>query len=555
MIRLLLFLVALALAAYGLTWLAENPGEVALTWRGVEYDVSLMVALGVVAALAILLSLAWAVARFVFRLPSLVSLANKARRREKGYAALSRGMIAVGSGDARAASRHAAEAGKRLGDDPLAKLLRAQAAQLAGDRAGAAAAFRAMLDDPRTHALGLRGLHIEARRSGDHEAALEYAARAHRHAALPWAGQAMLDDRAARGDWPGALAIVESNAARRLIDKPTANRWRAVLKTAMAEQVAERDPQGALALAEEACALAPGLVPAAALCGRLTAAEGDYRRAAKMVETAYRLTPHPDLAAVYLRMRRGDSAADRLTRARALARVAPLDVESWITVGRVALEARDFVAARAAVARAQASGAEGERPTARLCLLIADIEEAAGDAGAAREWLARAARARRDRAWVADGLISDRWAPASPSGALDAFVWRTPDERLSALAPPPSPPPSPPSAPPSLPAAPVAEAPPVAPPPLEEPPIAPALAAPPPTEAPPAAEALAAVPPPVAPTAEAAPADIAPAAVAPTAAPPRAATPAVMLPAGAPDDPGPEADAARRSGFRLFARE
>src|SRR5208282_5178684 len=39
MIRLLLFLAALALAAYGLTWLAENPGEVALTWGGVEYDV------------------------------------------------------------------------------------------------------------------------------------------------------------------------------------------------------------------------------------------------------------------------------------------------------------------------------------------------------------------------------------------------------------------------------------------------------------------------------------------------------------------------------------
>ena len=55
MIRLLLFLAALALAAYGLTWVAENPGEVALTWGGVEYDVSLIVALGLVVALAILL--------------------------------------------------------------------------------------------------------------------------------------------------------------------------------------------------------------------------------------------------------------------------------------------------------------------------------------------------------------------------------------------------------------------------------------------------------------------------------------------------------------------
>ena len=65
---------------------------------------------------------------------------------------------------------------------------------------------------------------------------------------------------------------------------------------------------------------------------------------------------------------------------------------------------------------------------------MADIEEAEGHHGAVREWLGRAARAPRDKAWVADGLISDRWAPVSPSGTLDAFVWRTPDERIAAPA-------------------------------------------------------------------------------------------------------------------------
>ena len=54
MVRLLLFLVLLALAAYGLAWLAENPGDVALTFHGVEYDVSLMVAIAVVVGLALL---------------------------------------------------------------------------------------------------------------------------------------------------------------------------------------------------------------------------------------------------------------------------------------------------------------------------------------------------------------------------------------------------------------------------------------------------------------------------------------------------------------------
>src|ERR1700757_732736 len=118
----------------------------------------------------------------------------------------------------------------------MTKLLQAQSAQLAGDRARAVAAYNAMLDHHETHGLGLRGLHLEARRAGDHAAALQYATRANARAPAAWAGQAGLDDRARRGDWAGALATVDSNAGARLIDKPTANRWRAVIKTAMAEE-------------------------------------------------------------------------------------------------------------------------------------------------------------------------------------------------------------------------------------------------------------------------------------------------------------------------------
>jgi HemY protein len=521
MVRLLLFFAALALAAYGLTWLADNPGDVAVTWRGVEYDVSLMLALGIVLALAIALGIVWTLIRFVFRAPSLISFAASARRREKGYLALSRGMIAVGSGDAHAANRHAADARKFLAEEPLTKLLRAQSAQLAGDRPAAVAAFNEMLEHPQTHTLGLRGLHVEARRSGDHQAALDYAARAHKYAALPWAAQAVLDDRAAHGDWAGALATVESNASAKLLDKPTANRWRAVLKTAVALDRAERDPKGALALAQEACALAPGLVPAAALNGRLTAAAGDYRRASKILEAAYRQTPHPDLAAIYLRLRPGDSPNDRLARARALARVAPFDVESQLTVARAALEAHDLAAARTALAPLLRGDSGAARPTARACLLMAEIEEAGGNEGAVREWLNRAARAPRDRAWVADGVITDHWAPVSPSGVLDAFAWRTPDERLSAPEPAPPPPPVPAR---------------IEPAPSIETPIAAIEPTPEPVKA------IEAAPPAAAPSPEA-------------SRSPRPNGAIVLLPSNAPDDPGPHGTTDRKPGYRLFANE
>ena len=374
MFRLLMFLAALALAAWGLMWLSDNPGVVTVAWRGVEYQVSLLLALGAVALLAVAVSMVWGVLRFVFNIPSFVTLARRARKREKGLLALSRGMIAVGAGDARAAARHAADAGRLLQHEPMTKLLRAQAAQLAGDRESAVAAYNAMLEHHETHGLGLRGLHVEARRGGDHEAALQYATRANAHAPAAWAGQAVLDDRARRGDWAGALATVDSNASARLIDRPTANRWRAVIKTAMAEEIMERDPKGALDLAQQAFRLAPALVPAATICGRLTAGVGDYRRASKILESAYAQTPHPDLAAAYLMVRHGNSTADQLARARTLARTAPNDPESLLTVGRAALEAHEREVARAAVAPLIASDSPHGRPTRRVCLLMADIE-------------------------------------------------------------------------------------------------------------------------------------------------------------------------------------
>jgi len=520
MVRLLIFLAALALAALGLTWLANNPGVVDVTWRGEEYEVSLMFALAAVLALAIAIAIVWAVLRFVFRIPSLVSVGARTRRREKGFQALSRGMLAVGAGDARGAAKHAADASRLIGHEPMTKLLQAQSAQLAGDRARAVAAYNAMLDHDETHGLGLRGLHVEARRAGDHGAALQYAMRAHARAPAAWAGQAVLDDRTRRGDWVGALATVDSNAGARLIDKPTANRWRAVIKTAMAEEAMQRDPKAALALAQEACRLAPTLVPAAAISGRLTAQAGDYRRASRMLEAAYAQTPHPDLAAAYLRVRHGDSSEDRLTRARALARMAPNDPESLLTVGRAALEAHDLAGARAAIAPLIASDSSQGRPTRRVCLMMADIEETEGNHGAVREWLGRAARAPRDKAWVADGVISDRWAPISPSGSLDGFVWRTPDERLAA--------------------------------PVES---TPASAAPPPRT-----EAIAAPVPPaaIAPAPEAAVAARPEPVPAPTLVP-VARTGVIIDPASmSPDDPGPEesqAPEAKRRGFRLYANE
>jgi HemY protein len=363
-------------------------------------------------------------------MPAIMAFWSRARRRQKGLDALTRGMVAAGAGDVRLAGKSAREAEKHLGDQPLALLLRAQAAQLGGDREAAERAFHRMLDKPETRILGLRGLHIEALRRGDSTAAHGYAAQAHEIAPLGWAAQAVLEHHSRQEDWTRALATVEANHRKKVIDGETARRQRAVLQTAIAAEIAERDPQEALRLAREARKQSPELAPASVLVGRLLTRGGHIRRAARVLEAAWRLAPHPDIGRAYVDVRPGESANDRLQRARALARFSPEHPESRMLVARAALEARDFAAAREAMAPLIS---EGARPTVRACLLMADIEETEhGPGGALREWLARATRAPRDPTWIADGFASDTWSPVSPvTGRLDAFVWQTPPERLT----------------------------------------------------------------------------------------------------------------------------
>lgn len=429
MVRVLLYLFIIALLAVGAVWLADRPGEVSVLWQGYRIETSVAIAAIGVVILAFLVMTAWTLIRFVLGMPSAFSFASRSRRRARGFEAVSRGMVAIGAGDPVAAGRYAQDARKFAGNEPLTLLLEAQAAQLSGDRGRAEAAFKAMLDKPETRVLGLRGLFVEARRRGDMAAARAFADDAVRRSpSLAWANDALLDFHTSAGDWQAARTAVERRAALRLAEKAEAKRQRAVLLAAEALDARSREPEKALAAALEAVKLAPGLTPAAALAGRMLSERGDVRKAAKLLETAWREASHPDIAAAYLDARPGDSAQDRLARAETLAKLRPADPEGVLALAGAAIHARDFARARKVLKPLLAGGA-----SVRACLLMAELEEAEhGAAGKVREWLGRATRAPRDAAWVADGLVSDQWLPVSPiSGRLDAFVWTVPPATLS----------------------------------------------------------------------------------------------------------------------------
>ena len=429
MLRILLFILVVFALGIGFSWLAERPGDLVLTFDGYRYELTLMAAAVLVTAMVATVMIAWWLLKAIWNSPYTVSRYFRVRRRDRGYQALSTGMIAAGAGDGALARQMNRQAAKLINADhePLIHLLDAQASLLEGDHAAARKKFEAMLEDPEMRVLGLRGLYLEAQRLGDREVARHYAERAAEIAPqLGWASGATLEARTAEGNWDGALALLESQRATRLIDTARANRLRAVLLTAKAKETLERDPLAARNAATEANRLAPDLVPAAVIAAQALFRQGDLKKGAKILEAAWRKTAHPQIADAYVHARHGDSTHDRLTRARKLKAQRENNAESALTVARVALEAGEL-----SLARASAEEALRIEPREGGYLMMADIEEAdTGDQGRIRQWLARAVRAQRDPVWVADGVVSDRWAPMSPvTGRLDAFEWKTPVER------------------------------------------------------------------------------------------------------------------------------
>ncbi len=430
MIRLLAFAVIVLALGYGFSWLADRPGDLSLVWGGELYQTKLIVAASILIAIVAAVMVLWWLVRLIWTSPHSVTRYFRARKRDRGYQALSTGLIAAGAGNALLARKMAARSRGLIRSDqePLINLLEAQAALIEGKHDEARAKFEEMANDPETRELGLRGLYLEAKRLGATEAAQQYAEKAADKAPyLPWAAQAALENRSREGRWDDAIRLLDQQKAARVLEKDEANRLRAVLLTARAGDRLEGDPAGAREDALNALKLCDDLVPAALTAAMGLFREDKVRKAASVLEQIWKEEPHPEVGKAYVRARSGDTVGDRLKRAERLEAMCPNNVESLLISAQAALDAGNFAKARTkAEAAARIDAREG------AFLLLADIEEAeTGDQGRVRHWMAQALRAPRDPAWVADGFVSDKWLPISPvTGKLDAFQWKAPFGQL-----------------------------------------------------------------------------------------------------------------------------
>lgn len=425
MTRALWFILKLAILVAIVVWLAENPGAVTLAWRGYVVETSIAILLLAIAAVAVVAALLYRLWKAVRGAPGRFGRRRQTRKRERGYQALTRGMVAVAAGDAAAARRFAAEADNLLRDPPLTMLLSAQAAQLNGDDRAAETYFQAMLERPETAFLGVRGLLNKALRENDRPVALKLARQAHDlQPRTPWVLTTLFDLEARSGHWEQAERILLEAQKLGAVAPDIARRHRTalLLERSYEAELAGR-PGEAQTLAGSAHDQMPGFAPAAVRSALLLSRAGKTKPAVRTIERAWRNEPHPDLAEAFRAIEPDAEPLAQVKRFERLVAASPDHLESHLAMARAALAARLWGEARKHLSQALAV-----RPSRRVYRLLADLaQEEHGDAVGARDWLAKAALAPEDPGWGCGncGAAFASWRGACGNcGSFDSIQWR-----------------------------------------------------------------------------------------------------------------------------------
>ena len=422
MLKLLWRLLLVVLAALALVWLADRPGSIAIHWQDQDIELTVFVGVMLLSAFVVCLLVVIWILRRIWQAPHVIRGNRKARREKNAYQALSRGIIAAGAGDSVSAARHAAIAGATLKHEPLVKLLGAQAAQLRGDKDEVARVFHGLSQNEETALLGLRGLYAQARDKGDWTVARKHAEAAlARQGRLAWAQQAMVTCLTRDKDWQAAAKVVEQMVKAGNLPKPEANQKQAALICAAAMAAEANDHATALKLAMQAHGMEQSLVPAALVMARIYSTQAQPKRALKALRETWAKFPQRELAMAYANVS-ADSAEDKFERVRELVGKEPASAEGRFALARALIAAARFDAARDILAADAAAN-----PSAGVCVLMAEIEEASGDAAKAKAWLARGFAAPHDPVWMSEGVTLAEWSPISPmSGEVMTPEWTSP---------------------------------------------------------------------------------------------------------------------------------
>lgn len=429
LVRTLLWGLAILAVALAFDWLRDSTGGVTVDLNGRAYGpfaplefVGLVLAIGLLIWLLInAFSFCVALVRFFSGDETALSRYWSRSRERRGFDALSEGLIAMAEGDGGKAMTRARKAERLLSRPGLTRLVIAQAAEASGDAPLARTYYKQLASEPDTAFVGTKGLLAEALRKGETDRALKLAE--HAYALKPKNAEVLttlFGLQSQTENWAGARATLGASVTSKTLPKDVATRREAVLLLAEARD--SNDSGQVLSLTFAANKKSPGLVPAAVDAAALHNEHESQRRARRTLKDAWRLNPHPDLAAAFAKLEPKESPSARRKRFKELLDIQPNHQETRLLAAELALADTDFDGA--AIALGDLAEAQ---PSTRSLTIMAAIEKGRGAEDAVvHGWLARAVSAPRGPQWVCSncGAVHVDWSPTcSGCDAFDTLDW------------------------------------------------------------------------------------------------------------------------------------
>ncbi|SMO71775.1 heme biosynthesis protein HemY [Ruegeria faecimaris] len=432
--KILVFVAIVGLLALGAGFLMETKGGVQITAGGTEYTLAPLqsvIALGVM-IIAIwlffkLLTLLIATLKFLNGDETALSRYFDRSREQRGYQALTDGIMALASGEGRIAMNKAAKAEKLLNKPELTNLLVAQAAEMNGDTQKASETYKKLVTNNATRFVGVRGIMKQKLAEGDDDTARKLAEKAlaikPRHQETQ---DILLGLQTKSQDWAGARSTLTAKLKSGHLPRDVFKRRDAVLALSEAKGILdENSTVEQQEQAIEANRLSPDLVPAAAMAARAYIEKGKPRAATKILKKAWEAQPHPDLAHAFADIAPDESPAERIKRFATLTRIHSQNPETCLILAELNIVAEDFPEARRALGDVVEKQAD-----ARAYTLMAAIERGEGASDVVVQgWLAKALNAPRGPQWVCDNChdIQPEWGPVCQNcHSFDTLSWQTP---------------------------------------------------------------------------------------------------------------------------------
>ncbi len=302
LIKIVVFVALVAAATWGAGYLLELDGGVRIAVAGIELNLTPLMAvialLVLIVAMWVLLKLASltvAVLKFINGDETALTRYFDRNRERKGYKALTEGMMALASGEARLAMSKAAKAEKFLEQPELTNLLTAQAAEMAGDRKKAEETYKKLLSNDKTRFVGVRGIMKQKIADGDADTARKLAEKAialrPKHEETQ---DVLLKLQSQARDWSGARQTLNLKLKHGSLPRDVHKRRDAVLALSQAKDILdEGNDIDAREAAIEANKLSPDLIPAACYAARSYIEKGKPKLAARLLAKAWDAQPIP----------------------------------------------------------------------------------------------------------------------------------------------------------------------------------------------------------------------------------------------------------------------